>query len=78
MMYGTSPILYLSDVVVQRTAPSRSGAFSGTARTLGGADGSAEEAKPPEEAAPAAPEPVVHTITFFDNGVFTVDDGVGP
>ena len=60
---------------LRRRGPER---FSGTARTLGGAGGSAAEAKPPADAEPAAPEPVVHTITFYDNGIFTVDDGAGP
>ena len=61
----------------QRAAPSRSGAFSGAARTLGGAGASAPPAAAPaaEDAEPAAPEPVVHTITFYENGIFTVDDG---
>ena len=63
--------------MLQRAAPSQSGAFSGAARTLGGGGdgGAAADAQPAQEPEPAAPEPVVHTITFFDNGVFTVDDG---
>ena len=59
----------------------RPGAFQGSARTLGG------EAAQPEPGAPAAaagadaaqqqPQAIVHTIAFYSNGIFTVDDG-GP
>ena len=64
------------EVLLQRAAPSRSGAFSGASRTLGGAGASAAAAAPAAaDAEPAAPEPVVHTITFYENGIFTVDDG---
>lgn len=53
---------------------SRSGAFSGRGRTLAG-DAPAEEEAPAAQAPAQAPEQMVHTITFFQNGVFTVDDG---
>lgn len=50
---------------------SRPGAFSGRGRTLAGD-------APPQDAPPApaqVPEQSVHTITFYTNGIFTVDDG---
>ena len=60
------------------------GAFLGTGRTLaGGASAAAaasdEGAAPSSDAAaaPAPPRPISHVIAFYDNGVFTVDDGPG-
>lgn len=50
------------------------GAFSGTARTLAG-DAPAAPADEAGPSQPAAPQPVAHTITFYANGIFTVDDG---
>jgi hypothetical protein len=63
------------------------GAFQGTARTLAG-DGPAQQAgqqpaegTPPGGAAQAPggaadpQQPIVHTIAFYSNGIFTVDDG---
>lgn len=46
------------------------GAFVGAARRLDG-----EEVPSGQGNAPASPDPVVHTITFYANKVFTVDDG---
>ena len=69
LMRGTSPRM--------QTAPqssSRSGVFSGRARTLG-ADAAPEPAPAAAAAAPQVPEQTVHTITFYTNGIFTVDDG---
>ena len=60
-----------------QTAPqssSRSGAFSGRARTLA-SDAAPEPAPAAAAAAPQVPEQAVHTITFYTNGIFTVDDG---
>ncbi|CAK0785425.1 hypothetical protein CVIRNUC_008634 [Coccomyxa viridis] len=62
-----------------QTAPqssSRSGAFSGRARTLA-SEASPEPAPAAAAAAPQVPEQAVHTITFYTNGIFTVDDGPG-
>ena len=54
----------------------RSSAYQGRARTLAGGAEPAAEAAAPEASAAADPStPVVHTITFYLNGVFTVDDG---
>ena len=60
------------------------GAFLGTGRTLaGGASAAAaasDEGAAPSSAAaaaPAPPRPISHVIAFYDNGVFTVDDGPG-
>ena len=61
------------------------GVFSGTGRTLAGggaAAPSAAAAAPSSDAgapAPAAPppKPISHVIAFYDNGIFTVDDGPG-
>jgi UBX domain-containing protein 1 len=50
--------------------------FSGMARTLAGGDTPAEPAAEPAGEPPAAaPAAVVHTITFYADGQFTVDDG---
>ena len=69
LMRGASPHM--------QTAPqssSRSGAFSGRARTLAN-DAAPEPAPAAAVAAPQVPEQTVHTITFYTNGIFTVDDG---
>ena len=52
-------------------------AFQGRARTIGGqAEPVAEAAEPATRAASDAPgAPVIHTITFYLNGIFTVDNG---
>lgn len=51
------------------------GAFSGTARTLAGGEVPAQQASP-AAAGGAAPAAVVHhTIGFYEDGIFTVDDG---
>ena len=47
------------------------GAFSGRARTLAG--GHPAPAAPQPQA--ALQQPIVHTITFYNEGVFTVNDG---
>ena len=60
-----------------QTAPqssSRPGAFSGRARTLA-SDAAPEPAPAAAAAAAQVPEQAVHTITFYTNGIFTVDDG---
>ena len=49
------------------------GAFSGQARTLAG--GPAAPLATPPEAQGASQQPIVHTITFYNEGVFTVNDG---
>ena len=62
-------------------------AFQGTARTLAG-DAPAQQAAQQPEGAPlggsagqaagaagSAQQPIVHTIAFYSNGIFTVDDG---
>ena len=56
---------------------SRSSAFVGRARTLAGNAEPASDAAAQDAAAPASDPnaPVVHTITFYQNGIFTVDDG---
>ena len=60
------------------------GAFAGAGRTLAGGAPAADAAPPAggeeagggsADAAPPAPKPVSHVIAFYDNGVFTVDDG---
>lgn len=58
----------------------QSSAFQGRARTLaGGAEPAAEVSEPEASAASSNPNaPVVHTITFYQNGIFTVDDGMAP
>ncbi|KAK9811242.1 hypothetical protein WJX72_000506 [[Myrmecia] bisecta] len=48
----------------------QSGAFSGTARTLAG-----DAPVAPAQALAPASQPVVHTITFYNNGIFVVDNG---
>jgi len=45
--------------------------FSGTVRTLDGRN------EPAPEQPQAAPSQVTHTITFYRNNIFTVDDGPG-
>ena len=47
--------------------------LQGSARTLAGGEASA--AAPAADAAVAGPSPIVHTITFYANGLFTVNDG---
>ena len=49
--------------------PAPGTAFSGAARTLAGGEVAASPA------APASPQPIVHTIAFYQNGIFTVDSG---
>ena len=55
------------------------GAFFGTGRTLAGGAASAapsSDAAAADSTVAAAPQkPVSHVIAFYDNGVFTVDDG---
>lgn len=53
------------------------GVFAGASRTLNGESHRRERSTPTAEGGSrthAAPEPVFHTITFWQNG-FTVDDG---
>ena len=64
----------LSGVQTAPQSSSRSGAFSGRARTLA-SDAAPEPAPAAAAAAPQVPEQAVHTITFYTNGIFTVDDG---
>ena len=52
------------------------GAFSGQSRTLAGEPSSAAPAA--AEAAEPPTQPIVHTITFYSNEVFTVNDGMQP
>ena len=54
---------------------SRTGAFTGRGRTLAG-DAPPQEA--PTAGGPAPPAQLVHTITFYTNGIFTVNDGELP
>lgn len=54
---------------------SAGGAFSGAARTLAAGDAPAAPAQPEGEPEAAAPASIVHTITFYADGQFTVDDG---
>ena len=49
------------------------GAFAGQGRTLAG--GPAPSAAGPSQPSPASQQPIVHTITFYNEGVFTVNDG---
>ena len=48
------------------------GAFTGQSRTLAGGP-----ADTPSAPAASSSQPVVHTITFHSNGVFTVNEGEG-
>ena len=62
------------------SSSSRGGAFSGTAYTLSGQPASvagAGSGGPGSAAGASPPPPSMHTITFYRDGVFTVDDG-GP
>ncbi len=52
----------------------RPGAFSGRGRTLAG-DAPPQDAPQMPQAPTQPPEQTVHTITFYTNGIFTVDDG---
>ncbi len=54
---------------------SAGGAFSGAARTLAAGDAPAAPAQPEGEPEAAGPASIVHTITFYADGQFTVDDG---
>ncbi len=54
----------------------RSSAFQGRARTLAGGPEAAAAAEPDAAAAVDPSRPIVHTITFYLNGIFTVDDGM--
>ena len=47
------------------------GAFTGQARTLAGGPAPTSAAEPAAE----SQQPIIHTITFYNEGVFTVDDG---
>lgn len=53
------------------------GAFTGQSRTLAGGPAAPLAASPSAPSAASA-QPIVHTITFYSNGVFTVDDGGAP
>lgn len=53
----------------------RPSAFTGAARTLAGPEPPAAPAAAASQAQQAQQGPVTHTITFYGNGVFTVDDG---
>ena len=55
--------------------PSSSTAFTGRSRTLAGGDAPAEAAAGGGGAEEEAPREKAITITFYRNGVFTVDDG---
>ncbi|DBA76970.1 hypothetical protein WJX77_003686 [Trebouxia sp. C0004] len=57
---------------LQQPSSSGGGAFTGQARTLAG--GPATPAAP-SQSAETSQQPIVHTITFFNEGVFTVNDG---
>ncbi|KAL0025359.1 hypothetical protein WJX79_011059 [Trebouxia sp. C0005] len=57
----------------QPSSSSGGGAFTGQARTLAG--GPAAPAAAPSQSAAASQQPIVHTITFYNEGVFTVNDG---
>ncbi|EIE21930.1 SEP-domain-containing protein [Coccomyxa subellipsoidea C-169] len=48
------------------------GVFTGTARTLAGGDVAPEPAPAPADGQPPR---IVHNISFYANGVFTIDDG---
>ena len=50
------------------------GAFTGQSRTLAGGPAAPPAATPSAPSAPSS-QPIVHTITFYSDGVFTVDDG---
>ena len=52
----------------------RSGAFSGRGRTLAG-DAPEQDAPQAPQAPTQPPEQTMHTITFYTNGIFTVDNG---
>lgn len=54
---------------------SRTGAFTGRGRTLAG-DASPQQA--PTAGGPVPPAQLVHTITFYTNGIFTVNDSALP
>ena len=53
------------------------GAFTGQSRTLAGGPAAPPAATPSAPSAPSS-QPIVHTITFYNDGVFTVDDGETP
>ena len=50
------------------------GAFTGQSRTLAGGPAETPAATPSAPAASSS-QPIVHTITFYSNGVFTVNEG---
>ncbi|KAL3141421.1 hypothetical protein ABBQ32_004990 [Trebouxia sp. C0010 RCD-2024] len=59
---------------LQQPSSSGGGAFTGQSRTLAGGS-AAPPAATPAAPSPASSQPIVHTITFYSNQVFTVDDG---
>ncbi len=65
-----------------RRVPNTSGGggriFGGAARRLDGSDASEPQQAPASGPSTGPPQTVVHTITFYRNNIFTVDDGENP